>query len=278
MALASAFERLHKAPNVLPHPPLLIVGAPRSGTSLLQQVLVAGLDIGWFSGWHNVAAGAPGLVPRRLQSDVATHFHSDHGRHHSLRDPHEGATWWYRFFPRSPQAVGAGEMPPPGGAALRRSMSAVLDRAGRPVIWKNVVNSVRLEPILASVPETIVIDLRRDLADTAASILRARSTETGSVDTWWSVEPRDIEALRRLEPTEQVRGQICDVRTAIDTARAAFPQVTWVDADYETLVAAPRSVLEDVAVTVQASTGVDRRRAGHRVPERFGSAQPQPAG
>lgn len=276
MALVSVLERAHRAPDPLLHPPLLVVGAPRSGTSLLQQVLIAGLDIGWFSGWHNVAAGAPAaLVSTRLQSGIATHFRSDHGRGRSLREPHEGATWWYRFFPRSPQAVAADDVAPRSRLALRRSMSALIQRADRPVVWKNVVNSVRLEPILAAVPEAIVIDVRRDAGDTAASILRARASETGSVDNWWSVEPRDVEALRARSPEEQVRGQIHGVRLALDAAHEAFPQVTWVDTDYETLVTAPQSVLESVAAAVERATGVDRRRPGHLVPERFSPSAAQ---
>lgn len=253
----------------LPHPPILVVGPPRSGTTLLDQVIVSGLDVGWFSGWHNVLAGAPGLVPARLQNEPASHFSSDHGRVGSWREPHEAATWWYRFFPRELHAVGVDQVDPTALAALRRSTRSVLKRADRPVVWKNVVNSVRLDAVLTALPEAIVVVAHRDIDETARSIFRAREHEAGSVDAWWSVEPANIEGLRRLEPDAQVRGQIESVRSAIESSRTANPDTAFVDVDYRDLVGSPRVVVDEVGAAIEAATGRNRRRAEHHVPERF---------
>ena len=220
--------------------------------------MVAGLDLGWFSGWHNALAGAPGLVPTRWLGAPATHFRSDHGRLGSWREPHEAATWWYRFFPREPQAVASDEADPAELERLRRSMAAVLDRAGRPVVWKNVVNSVRLEPILTAIPEAIVIEARRDDAAVAASILRARASQAGGVDQWWSVRPAGWEALASATPEAQVRGQIDGVRAALDQARASHPSTAWLTVDYADLVDDPRAAIDRIG------DHIERDDAGRR--------------
>ena len=242
----------------LPHAPVLIVGPPRSGTTLLGQAMVAGLDLGWFSGWHNALAGAPGLVPTSWLGAPATHFRSDHGRLGSWREPHEAATWWYRFFPRDPQAVASEEADPAALERLRRSMAAVLARAGRPVVWKNVVNSVRLEPILTAIPEAIVIEARRDDAAAAASILRARASQAGGVDQWWSVRPAGWEALASATPEAQVQGQIDGVRAALDQAQASHPATAWLNVDYADLVNDPRAAIDRIG------DHIERGDAGHR--------------
>lgn len=274
-ASAAVGERgSHDGP--LPHPPIIIVGAPRSGTTLLQQALVAGLDVGWFSGWHNVAAGTPAVISNRRLGEPATHFNSDHGRHDSLAEPHEAASWWYRFFPRDRHALTLADVDADRLRALRRSMAATLRRAGRPVTWKNVVNSVRLEPLLAAAPEAVIVEIRRDLGPTAASILRARESQAGSVDMWWSVEPADIDSLRHRRPDQQVEGQIRGVWRALDAARDSHPGVPWIRVEHHELLASPRDIVREVGATLEAVTGDARLRPESGVPERFAGRTPQP--
>lgn len=249
----SRVEARHSIPAIgeLANPPLLIVGAPRSGTTLLQQVLVAGLDIAWFSGWHNVAAGYPGVVPGFVTRRPATHFRSRHGAGESLREPHEASTWWYRFFPRRPQAATIDDVGPASLMALRRSMAAVIERAGRPVLWKNVTNSVRMAPLLAAVPEAVVIHIRRDLVATAASLLRARLKIHGTEAEWWSVEPADIDALRQLDPVGQVVGQIRSVECSVRTSQVDDAAADWLEIAHQDLISDPRAVVAHVQARLE---------------------------
>lgn len=269
-SLAAGFER-GGVEAELAHPPLLIVGAPRSGTSLATQTLVAGLDIGWFSGWHNVAAGAPGIVSTRWLGDPATHFTSDHGRTPSLREPHEGATWWYRFFPRDQHALRSGGVAQADLDTLRRSVGSVLGGWDRPVVWKNVVNSVRLEPILDALPEAIVIELDRDRTAVAASVRRARVAETGDDRTWWSVRPARCSpaAMAPLDPDDQIFAQLDGVRDALAHTRTNRPGQPWIRVNHADLIADPREVVEAVAAVIERETGVDRRRSSGAIPTDF---------
>jgi hypothetical protein len=73
----------------LNHPPVFIVGAPRSGSTLLYQLIVVRFDVGYLSNLHCRLYGAPSLVERmagrRLEPPAV--FSSDHGRTDWLAAP-----------------------------------------------------------------------------------------------------------------------------------------------------------------------------------------------
>jgi len=232
----------------LPHKPIFVVGAPRSGSTLLYQLLVVRFDVAYLSNLHCRFFGAPAFVERavgrrlRPPGDFSSRFGSTRG----LAAPSECGPYWYRFFRKSPQHVSLAEADPDRLGQLRESVRAFARAARRPLVFKNLVNSVRLVPLGAALPEALFVFVRRDEADTAASILAGRRAVNADESTWWSVEPPQIERLRTLPPQEQVLEQVRAVESLVDEAREEIGRDRFLDVQYEDLCADTHRALEVV--------------------------------
>lgn len=248
-------ERLLAARGKLPEPrPILIIGAPRSGSTLLMQTIVASLDVGYLSNRHCRIFGAP-VLAERARSLEPIDFTSYYGLTNAPHGPSECASWWYRFFRREPAYVSEGEMEAHAIAALRRSLALIQRAADRHVVLKNLYAALRLAPLAEAVPGALYIHLMRDPVENARSILRARKDVTGDYRAWWSVPVPGQSTLARQGAVAQVLGQIegIDALIARDAARFDLPVLQM---DYGSFCDDPAGSLENI-VCFAAKEGVE---------------------
>jgi LPS sulfotransferase NodH len=250
-ALNHALDRLDTRsggdPRPLEQPPVFIVGAPRSGSTLLYQLLVEVLEVGYLSNRHCRLWGSPALVERLARPSRATShtYDSSHGGTTGAGAPSECGEYWYRYFRRRPHYVPLAEADPARLRALRASVRRLGAAAGRPLLFKNLYCTLRLEPIAAALPEAAFLLIRRDLVDNAHSILEARKRIHGDYDAWWSAEPPEIERLRTLPPEVQAVEQVRTVEAAVERARVASPD-RFLELRYEELCDDPRAAVDEV--------------------------------
>lgn len=225
-------------------PPTFIIGPPRCGSTLAIQVMTEALDVGYVSNSHAIWYGAPAVAERILRwtrRRVPSDFRSDLGRTEGRNSPSECPDWWYRFFPRHPAYVRPGSLDGIAKRGFRYSVTALTSAWSRPLVFKNVYASLRIHPIFESIPESIFIVVRRNEEDVARSLLEARMREFGSTEPWLSVEPPDVDVLRQLPPTAQVRGQVRSIYDLIgaDLRRAGVPARQIFEIEYEALCSDP---------------------------------------
>jgi hypothetical protein len=275
-ALGSIETQREGGPGPLGHPPLFIVGAPRCGSTLVYQLLVQGFAVGYLSNLHCRLYGAPSLVERALrqrQPPPAT-FESVHGRTAGERAPSECGEYWYRFFRRRPQYVPLAEADPERMRRLRASVRALGDAAGAPLVFKNLICSLRLAPLGDALPEALFVFVRRDRVANAASLLAARKRIFGDYGHWWSAEPPGIEELRTLPPHEQVVEQVRRVEELVRTDGERLGAGRLLEVRYEAVCEDPRGVLEAIGrFASRAGIQLARRR---EVPLRFDPRDPAP--
>jgi Sulfotransferase family len=245
-AVESAVLRTPSRP--LSSPPILIVGAPRCGSTLLSQLMIGCLDVSYLSNLHCALFGSPALAEYlvRRRPRPAMVYESRHGSTSGLLAPSECGQFWYRFFRKAPQPVPPAEADPRSLRGLRTSVAAFQAAARRPVVFKNLICSLRVAAIAAALPEALFIVVHRDLMDNARSLLVARRSVTGSYERWWSAEPPGYETLLGLTPEQQVVGQVRGVEAAIDGDRDAVGRDHFLDVSYEDMCADPATVLEAV--------------------------------
>jgi LPS sulfotransferase NodH len=255
----------------LPHRPVLIVGAPRSGSTLLFQVLTEVLDFGYISNLHCLFSGGPSVVERLvrpLRWRTRSTFASKRGVVSGWSAPSECGGFWYRFFRRKPEYVPGGELDPRQGKKLRAALRALLSAFGRPVLFKNMHCSLRIEPLSAAVPEALFIFIRRDVVDNAHSLLETRRDVYGDYSKWWSMEPPRIAELASLPPEEQVVEQIRGINSLVERQlQERFPG-SFIALSYEELIANPRGTVQSVAAFLDAHGAKPAARAGE-LPESF---------
>lgn len=230
---------------------VFIVGSPRSGTTLLYQLLVRRYRLAYFDNLTARLHRAPAvamLVEDRVLGDVhPASYRSRAGKTPGRFGPHECGAFWYRWFPSGDHVhVPPGATPPDHLRALRREVLAMEAVKDRPVVFKNTYNSMRIAPILEALPEARFLVCRRDLVDVAQSLLKCRVRDHGDKETWWSVPPPEIDELRQAPYWEQVVGQAARIYEEIDRRRDGAED-RFLDVAYEDVCDDPRGVLEEIA-------------------------------
>ncbi len=263
-------ETLEDGDNALPHPPIFIIGAPRSGSTLLYQTLVEALDVGYLSNLHCRFFGAPALVERWLFPHIArpaTDFSSEYGRTRGHTAPSECGDFWYRFFPHQPQAVTS--IPAPKARAMRAAIAHLIVAAQRPFLFKNLINSLRLLPLARVLPEASFIVIHRDPLANARSLLIARKRAYGDYRPWWSARPAQIEDIEHLPPHQQVVEQIIAIHEAINAARLIIGPQRFLDIQYEHFCEDVQSSLERISHFLFAQGASPLARRPGAVPAHF---------
>jgi hypothetical protein len=236
--------------RVLPDPgppatPILVVGCPRSGTSVLLQALLTSSDL------------------RSVQS--------------------EGHILWDEFHhPRDrgwdSDALGARDVSKRERRYVHRAIRLVV--RGKRFVDKTPENCLRIPYLDALFPDATFVFLRRRGADNVSSLMdawRARPrfvkyrlpeplTGLGplSGNQWSFALVPGWRDLRSASLEEVCARQYVACNEAVLKARAGMPDDRWVDVGYEDLVANPAAELERVfdAVGVPFTQAAERYAAG----------------
>lgn len=251
-------ESLRDLPERLPT--LHVIGAPRSGTTLLFQVLASGLDIAYVSNlaaafWRAPVTGM--RLARKLGVDrlEASSFDSAFGRTAGVAEPHEFGYFWNHHlgYPDLRERPASHEETIDWDH-LRRVMINMAERAGRPIAFKPMLLLWHLERMASAMPRTCFVWIRREPRLTALSLLKMRRGLRGSVDEWASLRP--AEPLDDEPPWRQVAAQVVLLERTIARAATALGPERVLRVDYAELCADPASVLGRVADLME--------RHGHR--------------
>ncbi len=237
-----------------PWPLLWIVGAPRSGTTLMLQWLAASGSIAYPTNLLSRFFAAPAIGARiqRLLCDPALDhrgeladlaipfdFNSDLGKTRGALAPHEFWYFWRRFLPTVDIEPLGERAPRADWIGLRAASLAVAEVFGRPFACKGMMVQYDLPLALARVPEARVLFVRRDEEANAASLLRARERFFGDRTRWYSARPPGSDDLLPLPPEEQVRAQVRDTNACIDAALAELPPARALEIKYEEFCSHP---------------------------------------
>lgn len=209
--------------NQLAHTPIFIIGAPRSGSTLLFQGLTDAFDVSYLTNRHSMYFGSPRLCEklfRPLKCKSASNFKSSHGQTDGWDAPSESGAWWYRFFPHEPTYVTEQNLNVYDMQRFRRSLAGFLEAAQRPIIFKNLYACLRLEAITRYIPEALFVWVVRDEVANAHSILEAKYKALGSYDPWWSVPLPDMTGIAELNPVEKALAQVRGINRLIQDAIA----------------------------------------------------------
>jgi len=241
---------------------VFILGLPRSGTTLVYQYLVHRLHVAYFT---NAVGEHPYDPCRATWAQIKdggvyrSDFESEYGRSRGDLAPREAGRFWLRFFD-----IDAYQTPGDvGDAALAEMREAVFCVqaifAAAPFVNKNVKHLLRIPILNAAFPDPHCLVVERDRVDVALSILRGRAESLGSEGAWFSAQPPEYERLRRLDPVEQVVGQVVGLERKMneDLARVSAARVHRVD--YEAFCRSPEVAISGCG---EALRGVAEKNPG----------------
>jgi hypothetical protein len=229
---------------------IFVIGLPRSGSTLLTQILINGLEIGYVSNfiarfWQCPAVGAVlqravlGVNERGLDAD------SNYGQTEGPFGPHEFGFFWRRWF-----NYGASHYAESGVEAemLRAEVGSLEKALGKPLLFKNLAACGLHARWLAEVfPTAIFVLMRRNPHDIAHSILEARIKREGGAQNWFSVKPQSYPEISKLPVEQQIARQILDVELHLAKQLKSIDRKRWCLIEYDDLVSNPAQIVRDVA-------------------------------
>ena len=250
-------------------PPVFIAGAPRSGTTLLYQILVSAFDIGYIDNISAKFWEAPvfGLVLSNeifpFGERVLTDYRSEYGFTKEPTGPHEFGYFWKRWFKYSnTHELDEDKLNQIDSDKLTKviySMNSVLNK---PVAFKNAVAvSLQIKYLAETFPEAVILSIERNPLYNAQSILEAR-IKSGNPEEWFSAKPKEYETLKSKSIYEQVVGQVYYCNERISEAKTAIlhlenPQ-RLVEIKYEELCENPDKIIDLIAEKL-SKIGVKRK-------------------
>ncbi|MBW2004571.1 MAG: sulfotransferase [Deltaproteobacteria bacterium] len=235
------------------HQILLILGAPRSGTTLLSQMLASRLDVGYPSNLMARFYEAPAVGAFLQETLIKNRFHnykkyqSIHGTTQRIEEPHEFGYFWSRHLAASEDVHEPDDnrIKEIDIRDLNTELQSVVSIFKKPVVFKCPLGNFFI-PVLRLIPNIFFIDLQRNLLELAQSIWRVRQERLGSAEKWWSLRPRHYYQLKRLPPAQQIAGQILAIRSAITRGLSDVEENRKLVINYEELIKEPEAVIDKV--------------------------------
>jgi hypothetical protein len=241
--------------------PLFILGAPRSGTSLLYKVLCLHSGVAYISNWMRRAPRVPALaLANRLAARFpdfrrTVWFGGEAGNAYVYGDRRSLPT---RLFPMPVEgeplfrSCGLGPGPqsgPPEPAQIvcvQQTFAALRRYAGADfVISKRIASNQRIPLLAAAFPGARFVNLIRDGRAVAYSLSRVAWWEDDHV--WWlGATPRDWRE-RGGDPWELCAQHWMHELASVDEGLRSVPPGQQVEIRYEELVEHPVATLRQVA-------------------------------
>jgi hypothetical protein len=255
--LERRLESAALARNGTPHPPIFIIGAPRSGSTLLYKALTDGGGFAYFNELSARFFRTPCVgvaLSRQLRIETPRGFEISYGSMHGWGSPHECGQYWYRWFPRGMDVyAAAGSLAPPKRERLRQEVLAMSAQNDASMAFKNLFNSLRIGALAEVFPEACFIVCRRDPMQNALSLLRGRIEQNGDKQAWWTLPPREVHELLALPFAEQVAGQVHFIERQIERDSCTAGADRFLTIQYE-------DFCEDVHATLERIGDFLRRR------------------
>ena len=249
-------------------PTLFIIGPPRSGSTLLSQLLVSHFtNVAYISNIVSLFFGSPVWVTRRLRRFIpryeGDHHSSSFGYVSGLWAPSEAGPLFTNWFGHSISSV---DIPPEQREQVRRSVKLIGEAMGGPLLIKSMKLSLKITDIAEMIPDSIFIYIKRDAAYSVQSILQTRQKINGNYDDWWSYPVEGVEELVKMDPFDQVANQLRIINDCIESAATKIADERFLRIEYEALCENPHQVLDEVAARLKAR-GVELKQRDQALPE-----------
>lgn len=252
-----ALEPIEKASyqdRELAYPLVFVFGLPRSGTTVLTQLLSQCLDLGFINNlmarfWLAPVMGV--RLSRTLVEETSeSSFESKFGATERISDIHEFGYFWRHWLKKESLEDVENAKALEGSidwTGLRRVLANLQHEFGKAMVFKNIFGSYHLATLEETLDKVVYVYIERDPLDVAVSILKAREEFYGDLNQWWSYAPPEYRKLLDLDYRQQIAGQIHYLKKFYrQELENLEPRGNLVRMDYEALMTDPGSQLDNV--------------------------------
>jgi hypothetical protein len=223
------------------HQPVFIIGAPRTGSTILYQVLTNQLDVLYIDNltciFRNNLFYGFWLSDRLFRQKAHNCFQSSLGNtmECGLRAPSECGGYWYRWLPKDHHFIDHDKIDDRVVDEIRKEVIAVTNYFNKPIVFKNLNAGQRIRMLSRCFPEAKYLFIKRDPLFTAQSINNARKKLAIPDDKIWSIKPFNFIDLEKLSVSEHIVKQIYFLERQILMDLHLIGEGCFLQIDYEEL-------------------------------------------
>lgn len=253
-----ALSKYNKVP--LKHHPIFIVGAPRTGSTILYQILTNRMDALYIDNFvcrffQNLFFGF-WLKNIIYKQKAHNNFFSKYGNttEGGPIAPSECGNFWYRWLPKDHHFIDYHEITDKMVDEIRKEITAIINYYDRPLIIKNLNAGQRLRLIVKCFPSAKLIFMKRDPLFTSQSILLAKRKLGKADNEFWSVKPNNFQSLLNLKGVEQVVHQIYYIEKQIHVDSNLFGKDNLLEVSYRELYTNQEKTISEILDFVGSGT------------------------
>ncbi|MCP4148527.1 MAG: hypothetical protein GY757_12345, partial [bacterium] len=232
-------------------PTVFIVGPPRSGSTLLSQLIAAHLEVGYVNNlmaafWQVPVYGAR-LSKKLIPQQRPTTFQSTFGRTGGIAEPHEFGYFWANFFGKQHlQQKTKAEEEQVDWERMRKILLNITEVFQKPMFYKYLPMGWYIQRIRRLLQKSCFIRIRRDPVQNAISIFDTRKKFMDSHQQWFSLKPLEYGTLQNKPVWEQVAGQVVTIEQHLDRELKDVPPTNKLELNYTQMCAEPKGILTAV--------------------------------
>ncbi|OHU90681.1 MULTISPECIES: sulfotransferase family protein [Pseudoalteromonas] len=233
---------------------VFIIGVPRSGTTLLYQVLVDSLDFTYINNFIEKFYALPNTsfwLSRKFIKYYSSSFESAFGdtSRDGLGAPCQGISFWYKWFSKNQivHAQGLHDVDEKLMREMTKTIASITDRAGKPLLVKQLSFGQKLEVIHHYFPNAKYIYLERDLLEVAQSIYNAMDRNGVGEGAMWGGQFKGYEKYLKLKKTKMIPHQVIGLKKGIEEGLNRIPKNQIMKVHYEDLCINTQDVAQRIA-------------------------------
>ena len=196
-------------------PTIFIVGAPRSATTLMAQMMTATGAFGYISNFVARFWMAP-LIGARMELALGINNHCIEPTYNSFfgvtegwSEPHEFGYFWERWFSfKVTHKLSPREIVQIDTRSLQKELAAIESVYNKPLFFKNLTCGLQISLLAALFPKSIFVVCLRQPLFNAQDLLMSKEERLGNRKHWFSLRPAEYPRLKELPCHEQVVAQI----------------------------------------------------------------------
>ncbi len=196
----------------LKHQPIFIIGAPRTGSTILYQYFTNSFDVTYIdnfaSQWYRNLFFGVWLSNKIFKTKPHDNFEAEHGDTFGSHAPSECGNFWYRWLSMDFDYLEADSIDEKVVQEIRIEITAIINFYNRPFVFKNLNCGQRLQLLKRAFPQAKFVFVRRDPRFVVNSLVKSRKEANVPASQWWSVKPPQFKELMKLPEMDMCAAQV----------------------------------------------------------------------